>query len=302
MVIPDPTMQIPEQTAPPEGPLAPVRFIDIHARELATVADTLDDMLDMRLTGLIIREAFPAAALAAAVHRLRATPPPVRPWDIRCFGDREPETQDPRYAGFSFGMSLTNSFADLSLYLESSAQMLAALPKLFGAELDFLAELQRILSVVSGRAVEPMPAPGGATYAPVSARRLLEGATLTIHRGNEFFDWPSNHDLVNRVDTRDQISFFTPLLPPPSGGALHVYPGYFSPQAREQLERCSEEAFARADRQMHVTVVQPAAGDLVVFDGGRYLHRVTAARGGERWTIGGFVCPTPSADRVLMWA
>ena len=60
--------------------------------------------------------------------------------------------------------------------------MLAALPRL-GAELDFLAELQRILSVVSGRAVEPMPAPGGATYAPVSARRLLEGATLTIHRG-----------------------------------------------------------------------------------------------------------------------
>ena len=162
--------------------------------------------------------------------------------------------------------------------------------------------MRRILSVIAGRPVDLVPAPNGATYAPVSARRLLEGATLTIHRGNEFFGWPSNHDLVNRVDTRDQISFFTPLAPPPAGGALHVYPGYFSPQERERFERFSTEDFDRADREMGATVLTPAAGDLVVFDGGRYLHRVTAALGGERWTIGGFVGPTRSADRVLMWA
>ncbi|HCH62916.1 MAG: hypothetical protein CL927_01755 [Deltaproteobacteria bacterium] len=295
-------MTIPKQTDPPEGPLAPLRFIDVHARDLSRVADSLVEMLDMRLTGVIVREAFPKAALQAAVAHLSATPAPVRAWDIRCFGDREPETQDPRYAGFSFGMSLTNSFADLSLYLASSAQMVAALPELFGGSYDFLAELQRILSVIAGRPVAPMPAPNGATYAPVSARRLLEGATLTIHRGNEFFDWPSNHDLVQRVDTRDQISFFTPLQPPPAGGALHIYPGYFPPPQREHLEVKSARELAEADRQMQVTVLNPEAGDLVVFDGGRYLHRVTAAHGGERWTIGGFVCPTPDAERVWMWA
>ena len=295
-------MDLPDQTDPPEGPLAPLRFRDVHARDLAAVADTLDAMLDMRLTGVIIREALPAAALRIAVERLQATPPPVRPWDIRCFGDREPETQDPRYAGFSFGMSLTNSFEDLSLYLDSSAQMVTALPTLFGPGVDVLTELQRVLSVLAGRPVLSTPAPNGATYAPVSVRRLLEGATLTIHRGNEFFDWPSNHDLVTRIDTRDQISFFTPLLPSPEGGALHVYPGYFTPEQRADLETCTSVELAAADRQMDVVVLQPNPGDLVVFDGGRYLHRVTAARGGERWTMGGFLCPTPSADHVLMWA
>ena len=68
-----------------------MRFIDIHARELATVVDTLDDMLDMRLTGLIIREAFQRPH-SPQPHRLRATPPPVRPWDIRCW---RPRTRDP---------------------------------------------------------------------------------------------------------------------------------------------------------------------------------------------------------------
>jgi len=295
-------MDVPKQTDPPEGPLAPLRFRDVHARDLAEVADTLDDMLDMRLTGVVIREAFPAAALRIAVERLQATPPPVRPWDIRCFGDREPETQDPRYAGFSFGMSLTNSFEDLSLYLASSAQMVAALPTLFGPGIEVLAELQRVLSVLAGRPVLPTPAPNGATYAPVSIRRLLEGATLTIHRGNEFFDWPSNHDLVRRIDTRDQISFFTPLAPSPKGGALHVYPGYFTPQQRAGLETGTAAELAAADLQMDVTVLRPNAGDLVVFDGGRYLHRVTPALGGERWTMGGFLCPTPGAEEALMWA
>ena len=93
MVIPDPTMQIPEQTAPPEGPLAPVRFIDIHARELATVADTLDDMLDMRLTGLIIREAFqqphsPQQCTDSAPRHRRSAP--------GTFAALETENQRPR--------------------------------------------------------------------------------------------------------------------------------------------------------------------------------------------------------------
>lgn len=296
------TTPLPAQTAPPEGPLGPLNFIELQAAELHRAAGTLDGMMDMAFTGYIIRGAFPAGPLRRAAERLAATPAPVRAWDIRCEGEKEPERPDPRYAGFSFGMSLTNSTADLSLYLDSSEQMRAALPALFGPELDFLTELKRILSVIAGRPVASMPGPGGRRYAPVSARRLLPGATLAIHRGNEFFGWPSNHDLVQRVDTRDQISFFTPLAPPPAGGALHVYPGYFSPEARARLETVSQAELAAADRALDAVVIQPDVGDLVVFDGGRYLHRVTAAEGGDRWTIGGFMCPTPSGDHAYLWA
>ncbi len=294
-------MFLPTQTQPPEGKIPPVRFLELPVEQLHTVAGTLSDMMDMRYTGLLVRGAFDSDALRGGLARLLAPTPPSRQFDLRCFGETVPERPDPKYAGFSYGLPLTNSTANLAYYFGAAAEVRATIRAIFG-DYDFEGAFQRVLGAISGLPMELAPGPEGAHYAPMTIRCLKQGATLTIHRGNEFLGWASNHDLVQRIDTRDQISFFTPLQRPPKGGGLLVYPGYFPPHEREALELLSPEAFSEADERLGGILLEPDVGDLIVFDGGRYLHRVTRVEGADRWTIGGFLSPSKQWDKVHYWS
>jgi hypothetical protein len=48
--------------------------------------------------------------------------------------------------------------------------------------------------------------------------------------------------------------------------------------------------------------VRPSAGDVLIFDGGRWLHRVDWVKGRTRWTMGGFLMFNRPGDTVLYFA
>jgi hypothetical protein len=49
--------------------------------------------------------------------------------------------------------------------------------------------------------------------------------------------------------------------------------------------------------------ISPRAGDLLVFDGGRYFHRVAKVKGSRiRYTIGGFMMFDQPGETLLYWS
>ena len=54
---------------------------------------------------------------------------------------------------------------------------------------------------------------------------------------------------------------------------------------------------------MKALVIYVYAGELLLFDGGRYFHKVSPVEGSRaRWTIGGFVGFTRDHERVVYWS
>ena len=83
---------------------------------------------------------------------------------------------------------------------------------------------------------------------------------------------------------RWHLSFYLPLNALADGGELEVF---HRPRQGVNLNGLSAAA-ARGRLATHgVTCVRPGPGDLVIFDGGRYNHRVCPSTE-ERWTLGGF--------------
>ena len=105
---------------------------------------------------------------------------------------------------------------------------------------------------------------------------------------------------ASQMDLSTQLSFYLPLQTAEAGGELvlfHPPP----PDARRAMEQLP---FARAHEALEphgFTAVPVGVGDLIMFDGGRWNHRVTTVRGDRtRWTIGGFAAPGPS--QLFHWS
>ena len=56
------------------------------------------------------------------------------------------------------------------------------------------------------------------------------------------------------------------------------------------------------DRYQQVRL-RPRAGDMILFDGGRWFHKVDVVRGSAtRWTIGGFLMFDRDGRRAYYWS
>lgn len=265
--------------------------------ELESVRAGIDDILGKRVTGFIIRGVFDPKVLARAIERLESEACP-----IRRFGKEEDRDQSDRYAGCSYGLPLTNCQEDLTLYFDCARELREASPGLFDGATSPEDQLTRVLATLADKPARVVPGPGDATYTPVTYRKLFPSSMLSIHRGNEFHEWTTFRDLVTRIGDGGQMSFFTPMAMPPQGGELHIYPGYFSPDERSRMDGLPESHLAELNASLGAISVRPDVGDLLVFDGGRYLHRVAEVRGGDRWTMGGFLAHSSDGSEVLFWS
>jgi hypothetical protein len=282
------------------------RLLDIEAADVARHATVIDDLRERRLDGLIVRGALPAGAAAAAVARLERGDTPLRRATFPGF----PEVPASPHV---FGRAIVACPPDLTEYFAEAAAFRSALPSLFAGDLDFEARLSSIFSVLAGGRPASVPAgPGGGTYTPATIRVLPEGHQIGVHVGNAFLRLPQARHLATLVEVDVQLSYFVPLTLPEAGGELVVYALEWSdteaylPPAGEASGDLVYDASDEAIRFIELCdreVFRPGEGDLLIFDGGRYYHRVTPVRGGRpRRTLGGFVALTRDRAGVGYWS
>jgi len=158
-------------------------------------------------------------------------------------------------------------------------------------------------AMAGGRKVELAHFHDGRAFTPATIRILPVGGQLAPHCGNEMYNRPSYDYLNTFVDKTDQISFFLTLQEAEEGGGLIIYslkwaevgPDHILPDNRSNVGLLLGES--------EWMEVRPQAGDVLVFDGGRWLHRVDWVRGKRtRWTMGGFLQFDRAGERLLYFA
>jgi hapalindole-type alkaloid chlorinase len=265
-------------------------LLDVDAADLAPHAGLVAAIFDDRILGAVVRGVFDPAAIDA----LRR--------DIGSGAVDLPLVRSEHYGGASYGEMLIVSPGDLSSYFASAARMRGLVAGTAHVE-SRLVEVFGVLS--GGLPIVLAEGPDGAPYSPVTIRVVEPGGSIAVHCENETVRFPAMAHLATAIDTRDQLSFYTPLALPEAGGELHVYPLRHGEPSGATFNR-SPRSFAEIGEALStLSPVIPALGlgDLLLFDAGRYYHGVTPVRGArERWTMGGFLGRVASGQRILFWS
>lgn len=280
-------------------------FLSLRREQLADIERLRGALLDIRagrLGGVVLHGFYDEDQLARINLALdaRAGAPPTT---------RLPGFEGDATPPFLYGHSLMDTGEDLGPYLRDAARMPHALARIFAEAPPFLTRLEDTLRVLAAdRPVACAETADGKAYAPCTIRELPDGHEIGLHIGNAFLCLPQAQELAARVSVDAQLSFFLPLRRPEAGGELIVTDLRWPAVAEAYAERTDSvgqlpgvtKRLADLLPQQHE---DPPAGSLIVFDGGRFFHRVAPVRGPTpRRTIGGFVAWERDADALRYWS
>ena len=247
---------------------------------------------------MIIRNVFPPATMEAVVARLlrgeSRIPGNASPYYVgRTFGRILPREQDPPAGGvFPGGGALPRRVS-------------RPLPR--APRMDFQARFEEVLGMMAGgRAVRVPVNAAGQTYQPWSIREMLPGGEIDLHYEDEAFDSPTMSELRSMIDRPHQMSAYLALQVPERGGELSLYPlGEGDPEAIDlkTMARKSERIYSRIEEMAPRHALLAGVGDLLLFDAGRFFHRVTRVEGTRaRWTMGSFITLAGAGDCYYYFA
>ncbi len=281
----------PAKKAPPERPVLDFEFI--HVDDLARHPDALREIYSGKRGGLVVRGVYSREEMARVVSRLEQSQEKFPQMLL-------PATQK----SYFLGLCLEGGDPTLQEYLAAAEHFRQETLPVFSGMEPFESRVETLFrSLSGGRPVQLAHFGDGRAYTPATIRILPEGGQLAPHCGNEMFNRPSYTHLHSIVDDYDQISYFLTLQEPEGGGGLIIYalkwsdvgPDHILPDGRSNVGSLLAEA--------EWMEVRPQAGDVLMFDGGRYLHRVDWIKGKRtRWTMGGFLMFDKSGKQLYYWA
>ena len=279
-------------------------FILLDVTQIHNHSNTLQAILNKRVDGVIVRNVLAQDTIDAVVDRLAEN-----------LSDRRkfPMFKTLEDAPYTVGQAIVGAGNDLVDYFQDAVTQRTRLANLFAGHQDYERRIVEVFSALSGGLpVEVAHSVEGKAFTPSTIRVLTEGHEIGVHVGNEFARLPQARYLQGLIDMTDQISFFIPLTVPEAGGELVVYgvewsdvnflmPKVTSPdQNNVWLE--GSDVF-NVFQAMDSTAFAPQPGDMLIFDGGRYFHRVSKVEGNTpRRTIGGFVGFSIEHDRLFYWS
>lgn len=273
----------------------PPRFLDVPVEDLPEHGGAIADIYASRLTGLVVRDAFPAALVSAAVAALTATDE----WTSPNQGMRGGEIR-------TIGDAATPTFTHLrgppdEVYARSAEAHARRTAAVFGDGAAALLRVQWLLSSLAGGVPAAPPVfDESHRWAAFNFRALDPGQQIYAHHDSHYGLGVYQH-MDPALDRTTLLSFFVTLQAPEGGGRLVVYGVRGSdPDVPVLPTRFLDTAAIEARYPAAQLVL--GAGDLVVFDAGRQVHRVTTVEGGRpRLTFGGFLTLATDRSQLAFW-
>ena len=265
-------------------------WIEAPASDPAMWSGSIPRLLAGTLRGVVVHDLLPTRATARLVSRLQRdkTLPRV--------------PMGGQLVGESLGLSLDRAVGPRKdAYFDSADAIHRQLAGLTtGRTLDAL--LAAALSVMARPMSLSLAQQDGQPRAPVVFRRLPRGGRIPPHAELEQLDRTPYNRFKSQLDPTTLLSFVLCLQPATAGGHLRVHDLAWSDYDR----RANRGGHTQPAEQLRgVSATDPAtrAGSLVVFDGGRWFHEVTAVEGEqERWSVGGFVARRADGSGLLYWS
>ncbi len=283
-----------EFVTPPTSEGHPIRVLELQAGEAGS--GSLEDIYEGRCSGLVLRGVLPEALCAAAVERMGGADL-ADEW-------ASPNKGMPGGELRVIGEAATPTFTYLQgpppeVYRAGAVRHAEQMAKVFEEDpLPYVKAALRGLN--AGRPAAPPRYDEALSWSPYTVRALDPGVQIYAHHDNHYHLKVYGH--MSRALRRETImSWVLVLQRPESGGDLIAYGLWGSDPNPPMLPTrfLDVEALeARFDR--HAFDAGP--GDLIIFDSGRHVHRVSPAEGSRpRVTMGGFMSLGVDGD-VGFWS
>jgi hapalindole-type alkaloid chlorinase len=281
------------------------RLLDIHVSEVENYSGSLQDIFFNRsFEGLIVREVFSKDIIEQVVERLNNDEGEIS----SVFVSSQSKLINVAKVSHSYGPGVFGSKPDLKEYFAKASIFRRACSTLFEGKLGYEKRIESIFYPLAGGIPVKIPTgPEGQSYSSSSIRVAPDGHEFPVHVGKELLLLPQANHIRSLVDSTDQISFFIPLSLPEAGGELVVFDAEFEERKGEKNPNITLDKLVvntqgfNAD-QYASKVLSPGLGDMLLFDGGRYYHRVTPIIGScPRRTIGGFLNFSRNHDILYYW-
>lgn len=285
-------------TTPADKAGHPITLRDIDVGALAEHGDAIDEIYDGRLCGVIVRGAFPAAAREAAASRM-VSPALADAWSSPNAGMRGGEIRvigDAATPTFTFLRGPSPDF-----YADNAAQFEARTEMVFG-ETRPTETIEGLLSALyGGRPVAPPRFDDAHTWAPCNYRALDPGQQIFTHHDDHYGLEVYTH-LDPNLERSTILSYFVTLQAPDAGGELIVY-GLWGSDPNPPMLPTRFIDTAVLERDYLKQSLALGDGDLIVFDAGRFVHRVAPVQGERpRLTVGGFLTRDVEGTRLAYWS
>ena len=207
-----------------------------------------------------------------------------------------------KFAAFFYGINLNLAHPDLKDYFAEAQRFRDGLSRLLSGGLDLQHRVTRLFSALD-RGCDYAPAPGpepGSTYMFTTIRAHLAGGHIPAHFDDEQAARPSYRHLLPFIQMK-LFSFVLAFSQAEEGGALEIF--NLQPEKAGQRIAVGDRSAVKPDLDAAEKVsFRLDPGDLIVFNSGRYLHRVTPVKGPRvRWTACSFMAEARMPDRVYCW-
>lgn len=205
----------------------------------------------------------------------------------------------PFRSGF-YGINLNLCPPDLDEYFSLSQSFNTQMENLFGKTQAPQHYLAKIFSHLDQQRPYIAPAKNQTDYMFATLRWHDEQGYIPAHCDNEFMLRPGYVQLATECDPHI-ISYVAMLQAAESGGETEIFNYVQQPVSHTLMSDDQNKDKPDINLLESVKLAIPA-GSVLLFDSGRYLHRVTLVQGKTmRWTACSFMARTHSGNETCCW-
>ncbi|BFM15347.1 hypothetical protein R50073_15300 [Maricurvus nonylphenolicus] len=260
-------------------------FLD---REAATL---FDELREGRLQAVLVHDVYPRKLLPDLVEGLETHQPSF-------LKTRFPDA----FNGWFYGRNLNLCEPQLEQYFDDARQFERDLELFLPGALNPAVRIADILARMDGgRPFRAPPGPDlGQRYMFTSLRGHAEGGYIPAHCDNEFVLRPSYQHLTSVCDPHI-MSFVLGFNDCDGGGATEIY-NYIQPPLGKALMSDDQRSIKPDVDTLASVKIRVPSGSMLVFDSGRYLHRLEPVAGSTtRWTACSFMALNNDKSATYVW-
>ena len=273
-------------------------MVHIDIDEVNEHPNLIENLIAAQQTGVVVRRAVSQSVIAKAVKSM-GSPTNESLWESPNTGMQGGEI---RTIGAAATPTFTAFRGPTAKRYGESAQAHAQWDTVIFGETSPTGQLQTVFSALFGGRPAHAPRFDESTdWLPYNCRALDPGIQIYSHHDNHYGLDIYQH-LDASYDRSTLMSWFVTLQPAQYDGELIIYGLWGSDPDPPMLPTRFVDT-AALERDYHRCAVPLQAGDLVIFDSGRHVHRVTPVGGQQpRLTFGGFLTVDSDRTQLAFWS